>query len=716
MMIASLPDGNGPKNFLLYNTNSRNKVDPCPIGNEDNKIYKPNYNYSLVWYLRKPTNLVDYELFKALLMEKCFPKDYKDNIYIPTMRSCQGGNLGVEILSTEPIGLSDLGYIETLCHIAEGKPVRKINELKTGLAKYYEENPIEKPKAKIRVPANWIDRTKGRCPLLEAWIEQDNLSDVQLLMLISNIRYIKRKDTSINIIDDFLSGRNDLSDKEKERIRKFSKIKTLIPRHKIVNCEEDCRMTIPEFFHKHYDKTLMLNQEWKCSLQELDKWMDDNLIKSMKENPYLYFKSQTASGKTHRIIQFYKQEYENNTLGKQILAVPTHTLAEEVEKRIHAAAPDTPVFRIPEITDYTKKELTRLNAGLHAQHYDTERSRILSLLLGDTEGVFILTHSMLIHLEKAVEYATRIIIDENIEEALITNIYLSKSSLGAIGAYCGYIPAVNNIKQAIQYIYDNCLEEYLEDEYQIPNLFSVLKAEQIKPTKDGGIRALVKAPLITTAIKNNIPIALFTATPLSVLLKIYYGYDFMIAEAPFARNTGTITQYCGVSGARGNNNERLPGYVKYINSKIPAERKKDYLLISFLGSEGMWEREGFIVATVDDKKVHLRNSAGLDCFNGKDLIVVGKFDLPDEYYFNLWEDLGLEDEPKPHRIMQSVDRNGIKQNLYLWSNPILREQQLEYMEYATAQAVGRARSLRKDADVLLFSNYIISDVDTVIFD
>ena len=93
--------------------------------------------------------------------------------------------------------------------------------------------------------------------------------------------------------------------------------------------------------------------------------------------------------------------------------------------------------------------------------------------------------------------------------------------------------------------------------------------------------------------------------------------------------------------------------------------------------------------------------------------MVGKFDLPDEYYLNLWEDTG--DGGTPTRTNQVITRNNIRQNLFLWDKPELMEQQLQYMEYATAQAVGRARTLRTDAAVYLFSNYVIQDTD-IVFD
>lgn len=114
---------------------------------------------------------------------------------------------------------------------------------------------------------------------------------------------------------------------------------------------------------------------------------------------------------------------------------------------------------------------------------------------------------------------------------------------------------------------------------------------------------------------------------------------------------------------------------------------------------------------MEGREIHLKNNAGLDFLKGKDLIVVGKFDLPESYYQRVWEDMGNDSKVTKNNC--SIYYNNILQHLYLFEDEELRAQQLEYMEYTTAQAVGRARSLRTDATVYVFSNYVIKDTDIV---
>lgn len=124
--------------------------------------------------------------------------------------------------------------------------------------------------------------------------------------------------------------------------------------------------------------------------------------------------------------------------------------------------------------------------------------------------------------------------------------------------------------------------------------------------------------------------------------------------------------------------------------------------------------EGFEVFEYEGKEIHLLNCAGLDFMKGKDIIVVGKPDRPDEFYFDLWFDIRPEgDTSLPQRKKQVIYRNGIHQTLFLWDKEELRNEQLEWMEYTTQQAIGRARALRTDATVYLFSNYTPKGVDEV---
>lgn len=57
--------------------------------------------------------------------------------------------------------------------------------------------------------------------------------------------------------------------------------------------------------------------------------------------------------------------------------------------------------------------------------------------------------------------------------------------------------------------------------------------------------------------------------------------------------------------------------------------------------ETFWETEGFLLARDSNgNQIHLGNNAGLDLFKGKSLIIAGKYDMPQSYYQEIWDDIG----------------------------------------------------------------------------
>lgn len=191
-------------------------------------------------------------------------------------------------------------------------------------------------------------------------------------------------------------------------------------------------------------------------------------------------------------------------------------------------------------------------------------------------------------------------------------------------------------------------------------------------------------------------------------------------EAPICRNTGKVIQYRGHTGARGVSNNRIPSLVKYAKSSLEKAGVdyKSIPVITYKGTEAEWEKEGFTIArTRDGEQIHFWNCVGLDCLNGQDIIVAGKPDKPNDFYLDIWFDYKdihkIEDNEPPHRVNQRVTRYGATDCMFLWDKPILRDIQLEQMEYLVEQAIGRARVLRTPATVYYFSNLTTQSVDEI---
>ena len=708
-----------------------------------NQKVKDGYRYRVVWLLDESIEPKTYRELMEVLIFDTFKDFNPDKAPRNIANLFYGGGSYSVIINTEKTKLSTLGWAKVMEVSKQGKSNRTLHNQKRAGAQEWEK--VEVPDS-VKVDANWVDKLRPYCDLLDKWMDGRYINYNQRLTLWSNLRFLKRKDNNASIIDDLMSyvrpevyeghtfSRNEIKSKFGDTKLKPAPIVKYQGR----------RITVPTFFKDFSGAAIETDKSGLMSLEELDAWMDEQVPKAVMGSGFTYFKSQTASGKTERIIQtLVANSFKVGKVDKVIYAVPTHNLAAEIEQRfnkaIQEAKADLQVYRVPP-RDYSERDLLLLKLGLKAEIRDEIRSQEINKLFDpNIKGIFIITHSLLVNLNGDLK-VDRIIVDENIEEALINNIKVSVSQLRSL---LGYLPTEHqtDLTNYIQEVKENSLghilppvlpelinkidrKEYVSEvseETAIAGLFSLEKAQYIKVStqkRKPCIRAMIKSELINNCINNNIPIKLFTATPMSQRIKNQYKLVFDLVEPDrLTMNKGNVIQYRALSGARGMSNgkgmelSKFNKMEKYIHSKLSKKIIENAATITFKGGKDLFEEKGFTVATYEGVEIHLTNNAGLDMFKGKDIIVVGKFDLPDEYYLDLWSDIG--DGSIPAKQNQRLFRNGVYQTLFLWNKEELRNEQLEYLEYTTQQAIGRARALREDANVYLFSNYVPEGVDKI---
>ena len=572
------------------------------------------------------------------------------------------------------------------------------------------------------------------------WEAQEYMDYNQRLHLIRNVAYLTYDNTSKHVFNDFISFFDPSSPSweghtiSESQIR--TKFKEVLPPLPCVFAA-GTRLTMYEFFSGDYERVTQNTSE-KCSSQELDEWMNDNLTQILNAEGFHYFQSQTGSGKTERVIRDYASKAFN--IGKEIYAVPTHLLAREFEERLRAAAPDLKIVRISE-QEYTDKDKLYLKAGAAALTQDEQRKEELKQLFSkDENGVFIITHSLFSHFDRGISNATRIIVDENIENTLIQNVKITVEQLDVLKRYVVGYNGKQHIEDMVAELEKpegtqientfgrfNCdidVDEYVSNVSEaniIENVLRLGSADKIMVSKVDGkkcLRALFTSDVIRVAFEKNIPVKLLTATPMTQRLKDYYGNICDVISAPMAQNTGCVKVYREYSGARGTGyihgmtEEKFDTALKVIRKNLTEEQIANSKIISFKDSDSLWKQSGFDVAYVDGTQIHLQNSQGLDKLKGEDVIVVGKFDRPHQWYKDLAADLGIDIETLG-RQNQRIELNGISQTLYLYTDERLRNEQIQYIAYALGQSVGRARALRTPANVYVFSNFVPSDWDEV---
>lgn len=108
--------------------------------------------------------------------------------------------------------------------------------------------------------------------------------------------------------------------------------------------------------------------------------------------------------------------------------------------------------------------------------------------------------------------------------------------------------------------------------------------------------------------------------------------------------------------------------------------------------------------------IYFGNNRGYDDLKGKDCAVVGTFHFNTSKYLLTAAVLGVDlVSQKPNLQNRIVERGGYKFKFMTYENPQLSEIQISLIEGELKQSIGRARILRENAEVFVFSDLPITD-------
>lgn len=705
---------------------------------------KSGYNFRLVYCLEREISTREYESTIANLLA-AFRRYEPDKATKDCSRLWYGGALGSCLLSTEPLPLSALGSLAAKQKVREDIEPRKVMKQKKDFIPDYAELPEPN---KIAVTSRWYEKLRGRCNLLDRFRAGKYLDYNERLSLFSNLRYLSYSTNQKTVLADVLSWYNPHTYAghtcDEEQIRAKFRDCTLKP-VPIVLGRGGKLVTVPEFFEDDIDLPVT-PQCSKVTMQELDSWMDETVPAFLNDRTgnIRILKSQTGSGKTARVIDWLLGLSDLHER-KIIYAAPKHDNLKEFEERFLKKANFNQkglIYRCPP-KEVSQEDVFYLQLGLPAKTKSAARKGFIDKLFNeDDKGVFLMTHSLLTALS-GLEPDT-IVIDEEIDSSLVKETKIELTNLATVSLFLDVETAkklaeflgeikrrdradgieidLSFLRQEVAPQLKEQVDAYIaatDDKYLPCGFFDCMENDgKLSKGKRGVncIRITKKSTLIEECSNKRIPVRIFTATPMNRRTEKYYGIQIEVLEAPLAVNTGRIIQYRGCSGAKGRDNDRLPALAKYMKSVLPPEVIEESLLITFkCGNEkdkDFWKEQGFNLANDGDKQIHLANNSGLDLFKGRSIIVAGKYDLPHQSYQDMWDDIG--DGSELARQNQNVQLNSIEQTLYLYTEPKIRDMQIQQLENAVEQAAGRARVLREEgATVYLFCNFVIADADEV---
>ena len=482
------------------------------------------------------------------------------------------------------------------------------------------------------------------------------------------------------------------------------------------------------------------NQYEYVSLEEAQKDLHDNFKKcqSSMDDKIHVIKGQTGIGKSSTYINCLE-----NSDKPYIVAVPTNLLKDEIYEKCIAEGYnviETPTLPT-DLPDDVKDEIERLytiGASFTAGKYIRSVAEVKGLIklieyidqmeiVKKFPGHIITTHSRLLYFTHDQFQTHNILIDEDIMKTLLQVSKVSIRDLLKIQTlkYISWADK-NEVDDKFKNIFINTdyqsfvktkpisLENMENFEMQIAehgseinsNVMGFLKCSvAYRYNTNREIMSMGKGfyrenDMIQYLVKLKLPeqkIIILSATADEKVYKRMFDDRLTFHYCKQAKYRGKLVQYPQRSYSRNCLSKDKELYddesfkkVKEIAGEIPIITFKAY--------------------KTEETELNFGNTEGHNCHEGKDIAVVGTPHLHEIVYkmFALGLDIDITNAEMKY---QEIERNKFKFWFMTYVDENLRDIQLWLIESELEQAVGRARLLRNNCSVFLFSNYPIEQAE-----
>jgi hypothetical protein len=217
------------------------------------------------------------------------------------------------------------------------------------------------------------------------------------------------------------------------------------------------------------------------------------------------------------------------------------------------------------------------------------------------------------------------------------------------------------------------------------------------------LRDLNDVDLFHYVVKRSLPeskrIIIMSATaPIEIYQKML-GDRLVVITLGDIKQKGKIIQYTKRSCSRNG----LGQYINKISSEVG-----ELPVITFKSFKSNFSNSV--------EEMHFGNCSGYDTLKGKDIAVVGTPHRNNIEYYLTGKALGIDFEINEKAMsFNEISFNGFEFNFNCFINPELRPIQLALIQSDLIQAVGRARTLRTNAIVKVYSNFPLRDADEFIY-
>ena len=474
----------------------------------------------------------------------------------------------------------------------------------------------------------------------------------------------------------------------------------------------------------HNNTILKLNKDYEYV--SLDEAVDDlaknfdYIMKDTNEMCVYLLKAQTGIGKTYTYLN-YMQSSEKHC----IIAVPTNGLKRQVYQSAKNAG--LTVMMTPSIKDYRDIDPSiasriQLLYDIGAEHdvakyirevAKDQNNAELSKYLEDCDAIssfkghIITTHARFVNFKEHFLRKFEIIIDEDIIKTLMQSGSVKAEDIMKLKYKSQDLPGtLEKIKSIESHIEKG--NEYFRYRGKIPittkefnEAYDIAKKFRIKGKSS--VLGFLKASvfyydnennvihfIIGKKLPRNLKYVVLSATANEEIYKKFFGSDKVkFFECKKAKYMGQLLQYHYRTFSR----DCIKNNSKVYDEVIEITGGKQTELITF---------KGYNPYSNDNDVLHIENSEGHNNYEGRDIAVVGTPHKPEFIYklFAFYLRINIIELLRP----QEIEFNNFRFRIMTYSNKELRNIQLWSISSSLEQSIGRARLLRNDCTVYLFSN------------
>lgn len=555
----------------------------------------------------------------------------------------------------------------------------------------------------------------GKIKIMDEFRNGFWLTHEQLFGLALNLKYIsggllRMKEVMLKYNNE---GKTEYTENNYQMIEYVRKMNYFpMPVNKFSPFKEDNLIEdIPTFFKKK-EKIKVIEKEEKLTIKyvekEFEKQFRDALSSPDLDTVYL-FSVPTGIGKTQMLTN----------VERSIIALPTNDLKNEVHNRMvipKTKSPDSIIFKDQSVHSlvqlYYKIGLPQKAAHIirsiekYTDNLDdiTTAMEYLSQLEDcyDENRSVITTHKRFLNSQDLLH--NTVIFDEDpldslmeIKETSIKDIAYLEFLNPSVRSFAEYLKGLENGIYETPAMFD--VEDLIKDCKSFSgfdsNVFEFFMSKYFFINrKNGKINYISRKDL-----PSDKKIIIMSATvPVELYKRLYPNRKFKVFDHRNVEQIGKVVQHTERSCSR----ISLEKFKEEISQKVTG-----LPVITFKKFKHSFD------SSCQD--MHFFNCSGSDLLKGRDIAVVGTPHGSIIQYFLMAKMMGIEFEIKDGMMNnRTVRHRGFKFTFYCFENENLRDIQFHIIESNLVQAVGRARTLREDCTVSLYSNfplYITTEFD-----